>query len=288
MSCNPLEVRGDKVPPTFSGYPVADQRGWEAYRAEFDRTLRPMWATFDGWVQEQGAEPLPDLEFIATSKVANIYLFPAEADYAGLRPLDSTWHRLDSSVRETDADFELPNVVRERPEGSGLVYLSLGSLGGADVDLMQRLVDVLATTRHRYIVSKGPQADRITLADNMYGDAFLPQTSIIGQVDLVITHGGNNTMTEALHFGKPMIVLPLFWDQYDNAQRVDELGFGRRLSTYTCTDGELTGAVDTLLRNQDMRERLARIGEQIRSRDGLRKGAAIVEHVAQRHRAGAR
>ena len=33
--------------------------------------------------------------------------------------------------------------------------------------------------------------------------------------------------------GKPMIVLPLFWDQYDNAQRVDETGFGVRLPTYT-------------------------------------------------------
>ncbi len=152
----------------------------------------------------------------------------------------------------------MPAAVADRPDGSALIYLSLGSLGGADVELMQRLVDVLGTTRHRFIVSKGPQADRITLADNMVGAQMLPQTKVIPQVDLVISHGGNNTVTETLHFGKPLIVLPLFWDQYENAQRIDELGFGVRLDTYGFTDAELTDAVERLLADTALREAAGR------------------------------
>ena len=106
-------------------------------------------------------------------------------------------------------------------------------------------------------MSKGPLADQITLHDNQVGEGFLPQPAILPQVDLVITHGGNNTVTEAFHHGKPMIVLPLFWDQVDNAQRVDETGFGRRLATYDFRDDELTGAIDALLGDRGLADRLA-------------------------------
>lgn len=179
----------------------------------------------------------------------------------------------------------MPEHLADRPADSGLIYLSLGSLGGADVELMQRLVDVLGKTRHRFIVSKGPQADQITLADNMTGAQMLPQTKVIPQVDLVISHGGNNTVTETLHFGKPLVVLPLFWDQYENAQRIDELGFGIRLDTYGFADAELTDAVDRLLADTELRTKLDGIGAAIRARDGLRVGADAIERAGLEHRA---
>ena len=284
VSCSPLEVPGPGVPPPFSGLPSADPSQWDAYRAEFDRTHRAMWADFDAWVRAQGAEPLPELEFMPRANAANLYVYPAEADYLDARPLDESWTRMDSSVRETDGDYEVPAEVADRPDGSALIYLSLGSLGGADVELMRRLVSILGTTRHRFIVSKGPQADQITLPDNMVGAQMLPQTKVIPQVDLVISHGGNNTTTEALHFGKPLVVLPLFWDQYENAQRVDELGFGVRLDTYAFADAELVDAVERLLADTDLRARLTAMGAAIRDRDGLRVGADVIEKVGARHR----
>jgi len=278
MSCNPLEVRGPDVAPVFSGYAADDRTGWDEFRAEYDRTHRPMWGAYNEWVQSCGAPALADLDFIHTSTHLNMYLYPGAVDYTDRRPLDATWQRLDSSVRTTDASFEVPDNLRGG-EGA-LIYLSLGSLGSADVDLMKRLVEVLGRTRHRFIVSKGPLADTYDLPTNMWGAQQVPQTNVLPLVDLVITHGGNNTTTECFHFGKPMIVLPLFWDQYDNAQRVHETGFGVRLPTYSFADDELTVAIEQLLADGALRARMDAIGADVRTRSGVVRAADLLEGVA--------
>jgi MGT family glycosyltransferase len=279
VSCNPLEVKDPGIAPAFSGYPAGDRAGWAEFRAEYDRTHRALWADFNEFVTGQGARPLPDLEFIHEGDL-NLYVYPGIADYQRSAPLAPSWHRLESSVRETDEKFELPRQLADRPDGSALIYFSLGSLGSADVELMRRVIAVLAGTPHRYIVSMGPLHAEFELAPNMWGAEFVPQTSVIPQVDLVITHSGNNTTTESLHFGKPMIGLPLFWDQYDNAQRVHELGLGVRLAPYTFTPAEMHGAIGRLLGDAPLRARLAAEGERIRAADGLRHAADLIESAA--------
>jgi UDP:flavonoid glycosyltransferase YjiC (YdhE family) len=281
-SCNPAEIKDPAIPPFSSGYPVDDRSAWPAFLEEVERTHREMWSDFDAFCRDRGAPGLawspsgPD--FIHESPWLNLYLYPAEADYRRERPLAPTWHRLDSCVRATDGTWELPEQLRS---GDGaLIYLSLGSLGSADVSLMQRLVDVLATTRHRVIVSKGPLADQITLPDTMVGEGYLPQPAILPQVDLVVTHGGNNTVTECFNAGKPMVVLPLFWDQVDNAQRVDETGFGVRLATYAFDDAELTGAIDRLLTDQALQARMVTAAARMQAQPGTTKAADRIEQVA--------
>jgi UDP:flavonoid glycosyltransferase YjiC (YdhE family) len=110
----------------------------------------------------------------------------------------------------------------------------------------------------------------------MTGAEFLPQASILPQVDLVITHGGNNTVTECFHFGKPMLLLPVFWDQHDNAQRVHETGFGIRLSTYGHEPDELPAAVDRLLTNEALHDRLAAISKRLQAAPGTERAADLI------------
>jgi MGT family glycosyltransferase len=287
VSCNPAELKDNEIPPFSSGYPTTDRRDWPAFVEEIGRTHDELWSGFDAFMREQGAPGLGHgwlgPEFIHESPFLNLVLYPKEVDYRRATPLGPTWHRLGSCVRSTTDSWHLPESLAPGAGGrdGALLYLSLGSLGSADVALMQRLVDILGRSRHRVIVSKGPLADQLRLPENMAGEAFLPQPAIIPQVDLVITHGGNNTVTESFHHGKPMVVLPLFWDQVDNAQRVAETGFGARLPAYTVEDAELTGAIERLLADAALRSRLKALSARLQAEPGTVQAADLVERLAR-------
>jgi MGT family glycosyltransferase len=278
VSCNPLELKDPELPPPFSGLPIDDRSAWDQYRDEYSRVTREMQADFSEFCVGRGAPPLPDGEMIHESPWLNLYLYPREVDYARSRPLARTWHNLESSVRSTDAGWKLPPELADR-EGA-LIYVSLGSLGSGDVPLMRNLVEALAETPHRYVVSQGPQHAEYELTDNMVGEEFLPQVSVLPQVDLVITHGGNNTTTECLHFGKPMVVMPIFWDQHDNAQRIHETGFGVRLPTYSVGESDLAGAIDRTLADDGLRGRLAAVADRLQASPGNERAAHLIESVA--------
>jgi MGT family glycosyltransferase len=275
VSCNPLELKDSALPPTFSGLPLDDSSQWGEFRAEYARQVGDMRREFSDFCMQRRAPALPELEMIHESPWLNLTLYPDELDYPRSRPLPATWHNLQTSVRATDEPWSPPES-----DGRELIYLSLGSLGSADVELMERIVRMLSRTPYRYVVSKGPQHGQYELADNMSGEEFLPQTSVLPHVDAVITHGGNNTTTECMWFGKPMLVMPIFWDQHDNAQRVHETGYGIRVPTYSCSDEELTAALDRLVHDDSLRARAAAAGERLRRRPGTTVAADLIERLA--------
>ena len=277
VSANPLEMRDPDLPPVLSGLPIDDRSQWQAFKDEYHRQHADLLAEHNDFRTSVGVAPCPTDEFNTNSPWCNLYLFAEAADYPRAHPLDASWHRLNSTVRTNEEPFDVPEQV---PGDGKVVYLSLGSLGCMDVALMQRLIDAMAATDHRTIVSMGPLHDQMQLGPNMYGDQFLPQPSILPQCDLLITHGGNNTVCEGFHFGVPMIGLPLFWDQYDNAQRLRETGFGERLATYGWSQDELVGAVDRLLADEDLRQRMGRNAAAIQADPGRIRGADLIEHVA--------
>lgn len=282
VSCNPAELKDELVPPTFSGYPSTGQDGdWQEYWYEYRRVIGPLHAAHSEFCRERGTPPPPDLELIGVSPWLNLYLYPRELDYQRSTPPAGRWLRVESCVRGEGSPWRPDEAWGQPDDQRPIVYLSLGSLGSADVELMQRLIDTLAVCEQlRLVVSLGPQHELLRLPEHVHGAEFLPQTSILAHASAVITHGGNNTVTESLHFGAPMIVLPLFWDQYDNGQRVQETGWGVRLDTYGHEPAKLTSALDALLNDRALRQRLVRTSARLQRDPGTVRAADGIEQVA--------
>ena len=102
---------------------------------------------------------------------------------------------------------------------------------------------------------------------------------MIPQADAVIHHGGNNSFTECLYFGKPALIMPYVWDGHDNATRVAETGHGLKLHRYDWSDEDLLRAIDRLIDDPAMRDRLARTSSQMQEAEGPSFAARLLDQA---------
>lgn len=206
-----------------------------------------------------------------SSPYLNFYLGPREISYDltnRFKPLPNIWLQLEHTISDEDTDpkshFEIPENLSILP--GKLIYFSLGTVVSANPGLINRLLVMLAKSPHRFVVSKGPMSEQVEMRQNMWGGKFLDQKAILQKVDLFITHGGHNSTIEAFYYGVPAILfLPLFSDQLDCARQVEECGLGARLNPFTCREDELLGAIESLLANKALKERMKAIGTRLRS-----------------------
>ena len=106
-----------------------------------------------------------------------------------------------------------------------------------------------------------------------------PQPSVIKQSDAVIHHGGNNSFTECLYFGKPALIMPYVWDGHDNATRVQETGHGLKMHRSNWSDEQFISALETLLTDNEMHARLKRTSTHMKAAEGRQKAAGIIEEL---------
>lgn len=232
---------------------------------------------------EKGIEPWEsNIELSPSSPFLNFCLGPNELSLENVetfKQLDSTWIRLEHTIEDPKPSrFEIPASLDNQP--GKLIYLSLGTLVSTDTDLINRLLEILSKSPNKFIVSKGQMSDHIKMYPNMWGEAYLDQKAILPKVDLFITHGGHNSIIEAFYYGVPgLIVCPVFADQFDSAQRVEDLGFGVRLNPFDCTEEQLLESIDALLNNHELKVKMKDIGVRMRSIEYHKIAADHLEHL---------
>ena len=115
--------------------------------------------------------------------------------------------------------------------------------------------------------------------DNISIASWYPQPSVIEQVDAVIHHGGNNSFTECLYFGKPALIMPYVWDGHDNAKRIAETRHGFHMHRSNWNEEELTNCINEMLNDKSMQSRLNMTSRQMQNQHGPTKAAKILNEL---------
>ena len=87
------------------------------------------------------------------------------------------------------------------------------------------------------------------LAANIKVVDWLPQSDLLAHpsTKVFITHAGHNSQTEAAFWGKPVVMFPLFGDQFENALKGERFGLGLKVDHNTVTADELFKTIERVI-----------------------------------------
>ena len=283
ISCSENEIPDPDIPPHLSGCGENDHACFTAFESRFNEVIGPIHGRFNEFLTGCGEAPYPLGQFFEPSPHLNLLLYPKAVRYARRQPLDPVrFQYLEGCVRQEEP-YAVPRFAEH--DDAPLVYVSFGSLGAGDTDLLKRIIAAFAGRPYQVLVNVGDYLDAYDAPPpNVHLAGWYPQPSVIPQTDAVIHHGGNNSFTECLYFGKPALIMPYVWDGHDNATRVAETGHGLAMPRYDWTDEDLLRAVDRLIGDPGMRDRLARTSRQMQEADGSQFAARLLEGVLQQSR----
>ncbi len=282
ISCSENEIPDPDIPPHLSGCGENDKACFEAYEAHFNEVVKPIHDRFNRFIQDCGEAPYPIGQFFESSPYLNLLLYPEPVKFRRRNPLDpERFQYLEGCVRK-EAPYEVPAFAANNDKP--LVYVSFGSLGSGDTDLLKRIIGVMANLPYRALVNVGDYMDAYgATPPNVHLESWYPQPSVIAQSDAVIHHGGNNSFTECLYFGKPALIMPYVWDGHDNATRVQETGHGLKSHRNDWRGDDLAKALETLVTDDAMNRKLAATSAHMQASEGTRVAARLLDQLIKEH-----
>lgn len=278
ISCSENEIEDSNIPPHLSGCGENDHACHAKFQSRFNEVIKPIHDDFNSFLASCNEDPYPLGQFFEASPFMNLLLYPEPVKFKRAHPLDpKRFQYLEGCIR-TEKPYQVPEFAQNNDKP--LLYVSFGSLGAGDTELLKRIITTVGKLPYRALVNVGDyRGEYSDLPGNVIIDSWFPQPSVIPQVDAVIHHGGNNSFTECLYFGKPAIIMPYVWDGHDNATRVDETGHGFKMPRYDWTDADLAEKLEACITDPAMKAKLEVTSAHMQARNGPKKAAGILDQL---------
>jgi MGT family glycosyltransferase len=219
------------------------------------------------------AEPLADA-FATGGTMGTLVNYPSQVGTHAGRLRHASF--LGSCIRSEERDTRLEGLARRRTRPRA--YVSLGTFLSARTDVLRRIVHALKTLAWDAVIATGATEPRALgpVPSTWVVAEHLPQVAALEACDVVVCHGGNNTVTEALTAGLPVLTAPFSTDQFAGAEDLRRARLGEALDPSTASTDAIAAGLTSLL-DGDAAGRAAALGAELRRAPGAWLAAGIVE-----------
>ena len=169
-------------------------------------------------------------------------------------------------------------------DGRPTVYVSMGTIVDG-TDIFRNALEAARGADWKMVMAIGREGDVRKYTDappNVLVRNFVPQLALLDKVQAVVSHGGNNTVTETLLHGLPLVVIPNSADQPESAGRVKASGAGIRMRPREATPRRLRQSIEAILNEPSYQEAAQRIQASYQKCDGPVTAARVVGLLAER------
>lgn len=179
---------------------------------------------------------------------------------------------------------EAPPFPYERLDGRPLVLVSLGTVYGNQPQFFRMCLEELADTPWQIVLATGdhfPTGQSRPIPENFIVRAMVPQIDILRRAAAFVTHGGMNSVQEALYHGVPLVMAPQAADQFWISARVQELG-AALVPDPQPQSGAIRASVAQILSVPSYGAAAQHAGESLRAAGGHRKAADEIQSFVRR------
>lgn len=190
------------------------------------------------------ADAVPDA--FAAHGPAVLYNYPRSLAGARDDLVTGAHEHLGACVREDAVDEQSAAWLATH---ENFVYVSLGTFLSARSDVLATICAALRVLDVPVAMATGttdPGA-LAPLPDGWLVRSHLPQTAFLPQAAAIVTHAGNNSVTEALFFGLPMLAMPFSTDQFAGAAAIERAGLGEVLDPNAASATQIRDSLSRLL-----------------------------------------
>ena len=168
---------------------------------------------------------------------------------------------LEPVAQPVDTDRRIPYEKMARP----VIYISIGTILSSRF-FYKRCIKAFGNKECSVILNTGkvkPETLR-KIPPNIWAYSFVPQLEVLQHADLFITHGGMNSVNEAMYHGVPMLAMPIMNDQPINAEQVVRLKLGKKLRMLSTAEALYKQAM-AVLNNREIKEECKKMKDEMKS-----------------------